>query len=117
MNKANLIKKQLERVGRSLYIKDGEWISTPFYAYVSHLWRKKSSAFEPDYDEAGKGTSKYYLYIGPYDHDITSLSEDAVVELDGRRYEFKNADGVSFSGQTVYYTAILRLLEGDTFED
>ena len=112
MNRANIIKRQLEKAGKTICLKDGEWISTPFNACISHLWRKKTSSFEPEYSELGKSSLQYYLYIGPYNHDITALSEEAVAEVNGENYEFKCADAVTFAGEVIYYTGILKRLEG-----
>ncbi|MGN1202223.1 MAG: hypothetical protein ACI4RF_02935 [Eubacterium sp.] len=117
MTKAYIIKKQLDRAGRNVCLKDGEWVSTPFNACISHLWRKKSSAFEPGYTELGKSFYEYYLYIGPYNHDITVLSENGIVEMDGSQFEFKCADAVTFGGQVVYYTGILKRLRGADFDE
>lgn len=113
MTKAEIIKKQLDKAGRTVYFKDGEWISTPVNACVSHLWRKKTSNFEPEYTELGQSTRDYYLYTGPYNHDITSLSDDATVAFDGDEYEIKCADAVTFGNNIIYYTAILKRLRGD----
>lgn len=118
MNKANIIKRQLDLTGRCVYLKDGEWTSMPIRAEISHLWRKKSSAFEPEYTELGVSNAEYYLYIGPYNHDITSLSKEAVLIADDEQYEFKCADAVTFGSEVIYYTGILRRLAGaDTNEN
>ncbi|MCH5321282.1 MAG: hypothetical protein J1E36_05935 [Eubacterium sp.] len=118
MNRAHIIKKQLDKAGRCVYLKDGEWTSTPIRATISHLWRKKTSSFEPKYTELGMSRADYYLYIGPYNHDITSLSQDAVLTADGEQYEFKCADAVLFGEEVIYYTGILKRLTGaDISED
>lgn len=113
MDKANVIKKQLDKAGRCVYLKDGEWISTPVRAVISHLWRKKSTAFEPKYTELGVSGDEYYLYIGPYNHDITSLTNNAVLLVDNERYGFKRADAVFFGKEVIYYTGILKRFTGD----
>lgn len=113
MNKAEIIKKQLDKAGKTVYFKDNNWISTPFCACISHLWRKKTSAFEPVYTELGQSVKEYYLYTGPFDHDITGLSDDALVIFGEEKYEIKCADAVAFGEKVVYYTAILKRLRGD----
>ena len=115
--KKDIIKSQLDKAGRTVYLKDGEWRSVPFKACVSHLWRKKTSAFEPEYAQLGRSFSEYYLYIGPYGHDITSLSGDAVLELDGENYAFKHADAVFFGGEVIYYTGILKRIKGADWDE
>jgi hypothetical protein len=113
----DLIRNQLNTIGRTVYLKDGDWVSMPFKACITHLWRKKSSSFESEHSELGKTHFEYYLYTGPYDHDITVITDDGVLELDGKKYEFKCADAVSFGDQVVYYTGILKRLRGDEYDE
>lgn len=117
MNKADVIKNQLDKAGRTVCLKDGDWTSMPFKACISHLWRKKTSSFEPKYTELGKSFFEYYLYTGPYDHNITVLTDDAVLEANGEKFEFKCVEAVNFGGDTVYYTGVLRRLTGDDFNE
>lgn len=117
MKSTQIIKNQIERSGSTVYLKDGEWTSTPFRACVSCLWRKKSSAFEDNYTQIGANGSQYYLYIGPVGHDITALSDEAVLELDGVKYEFKRKDAVRFCDEIVYYTGILRRIKEAEYEE
>ncbi len=118
MNKAHLIKRQLEKAGSNLVLKDGEWQSVPFCACITHLWRRKTYAFEAKFTEIGRAFHEYYLYIGPYDHNIKVLSDDAVVIIDGEEYEFKYTDEVRYAGEVIYYTGVLRKLKGvDDYED
>ena len=109
--KKSIIKNQIDMTGTTVYIKDGDWTSVPFKACVSHLWRKKSTAFEPDYEMLGKSLIEYYLYIGPYDHDITMLSDDAIFML------LRYADAVKFNGETIYFTGILKKIKGNEFNE
>lgn len=115
--KKDIIKNQINKVGRTVCLKDGEWTSVPFKACISHLWRKKSSAFEPDYAQVGKSVYEYYLYIGPCSHNITALSDEAVLELNHEQYEFKCADAVNFGDEVLYYTGILKKLRGADFDE
>lgn len=117
MKSAFIIKKQLEKVGNRLCLTDGEWTSVPFFAYVYPLWRKKTSAFEPEYTEIGLEIKEYYLYLGPHDHDITALSDSAQVEFDNNKFVFMRRDGVKSGNDIVYYTGILkRIKEGEYHE-
>lgn len=118
MNSENIIRHQIERLGATVVVKDGEWKSVPYKALVSPLWRKKSSNFENKYTELGGVLNEYYLYIGASNHNITSLSDDAVLTLNDEKYEFKHRDSVKVSDKTIYYTGILRKLKGeDELED
>lgn len=117
MNKADIVKNQIEKAGCTVRIRDGGWMSVPFKACISHLWRKKTSSFEPEYTELGKSYFEYYLYIGSYNHDITVLTDDAVLECNGMCFEFKCADAVSFGNKTIYYTGILKRLREVTEDE
>lgn len=117
MTQANLIKKQLDKIGNTVYLKEDEWISTPYKAVITHLWRKKSSNFEPQLTELGVVSNEYYLYIGPANHNIKVLSNDAVLIFDDCQYEFKCKDSVRLGDQTVYYTGILRKITGGQEND
>lgn len=117
MNNATMIKRQLDKIGRQAYLCDGEWISSPFNVCVTHLWRKKSAGFEPEYTCLGESYSKYYLYIGPFNHDITVLSDEAALLIGTEKYEFKCRDAVRFGEDVIYFTGILRLInEVDGYE-
>lgn len=117
MNLAQIVKKQLEKAGSTVCLKDGEWTSTPFKACVNCLWRKKSSAFEDNYTQIGANGAQYYLYIGPASHDITALSDGALLEFDGVCYEFKRRDAVKFCDEVIYYTGIMRRIKEAEYEE
>lgn len=117
MNQEFIIKKQIEVAGKEVFLSDGRWISSPYRACVTHLWRRKSSDFEPRFTEIGNTYSRYYLYIGPSDHDITQLSDNAVLVLDNEKYEFKCKDAVFFGNKVIYYTGILRFIKEDNNYD
>lgn len=108
MNNAYIIKRELEKVGNETYLTDGEWTSMPFWAYVYPLWRKKSSAFESLLTEIGAKNDEYYLFIGPKDHNILSLSDCGNVLYDDNKFAFVRKDSVKVSGEVIYYTGILK---------
>lgn len=112
-----LIKSQLDKIGSQVYLCDGDWTSMAFNACISHLWRKKSTDFEPDFTELGEVSKDYYLYIGPYSHNICDLSDSATLLWDGEVFAFKCRDKVVFGGKVVYYTGILRKLKGENSLD
>ncbi|MDD6728275.1 MAG: hypothetical protein PUE08_03530 [Eubacteriales bacterium] len=112
-----LIKRQLERIGNSVYLKDGSWNSTPYKAYIYPLWRRKSSAFEPAYTEVGTNSREYYLYIGPYDHDITTLSDMGKTVFDGNEFTFTRRDSVKIDNEIIYFTGILKKLKENEYAE
>lgn len=118
MQEANIIKNQLCIVGNTVYLQQGDWTSMPFKAVINHLWRKKSSAFLPSPSEIGQVDSCFYLYIGPSNHDITALGEEAVLISGNTKYRFRRRDCVSKSDEVLYYTGVLeKLEEGDEYEE
>lgn len=113
MNKARLIKKGLEKTGRQVVLEDGSWSSTPFYAVLRQKWKSYKSDFEFSETEIGRVSADYCIYIGPYDHDITALSDDAVLCVDGFKYIFKKKETEKIGGETVYYSGIVRRIWED----
>ncbi len=108
MNKAKLIKKGLEKTGRQVTLEDAGWSSVPFYAVIKQKWKSYKSDFEFNETEIGRVSADYCIYIGPYDHDITALSDNAVLCVDGRKYMFKKKETEKLGGETVYYSGIVR---------
>lgn len=118
MNTANLIRKQLEKTGSKMYLQDGEWTSMPFWANVFHLWRKSRTNFEAEFTEIGRSEKDYYFYVGPANHDITALSENAVLIAGDKKFLFKKRDAVAVGEDVIYYTgALLKIQEGDYNEN
>ena len=113
MNRAEMIKRQLNKAGKTVYFKDKNWLSAPFCACLSPLWRKKTANFEPKYTELGLSFREYFLYTGPYDHKVTALSDEAMVISGEDKFEIKCSDAVIFNNEIIYYTAILKKLKGD----
>lgn len=108
MNRAKQIKAQLKKVGREVYLADGAWISTPFFAVVSPRWRYSKSDFENERTEIGAVSDDYYSYVGPFDHDISCVSENGFLLVGGVKYAFKKKERVEMGGETLYYNGILK---------
>lgn len=113
-----IIKRQIEKVGCTVELRDGDWSSVTFKAVVSPLWRRKSSNFEQVLTQLGGSRSEYFLYIGSFDHNIQTLSDSAVLIFDDAQYEFKHRSIVKSGDRLLYFTGILRRLEeGVTYEN
>lgn len=113
MNRALKIKNGLKKAGKQVYLKDGEWVSTPFFAVVAQKWRSNRSNFEFTRTAAGRVSKDYFTFIGPYDHNIISLSEDARVIFGNEEYIFKKKEEVSAGGEKLFYWGILRKVWGN----
>lgn len=117
MNKQHIISRQLERLGSTVLLVDGEWTSVPYRAMIYSLWRKKSSNFESSYTQIGTDLSQYYHYIGPANHNITELGDNALLKLGDDYYEFKHRDKVMIDDEVIFYNGILRRLKGECFDE
>lgn len=113
MNAQHIIQKEIEKIGSTVILTDGEWSSVPFKAILRPMWRKKSSNFEKRLTELGGSLMEYYQYIGAASHCITDLTEDALLIFNDEKYEFKHRDKVISDNKVLYYTGILRKLKGD----
>lgn len=114
MDNAYKIKNGLKQVGEKIFLKDGNWISVPFYAVLLPRWKNDKSNFELKQTEIGMVSADYYTYIGPSDHNILSLSERAYVIADGEKYVFRKRDAVKMENRIVYYRGILRRVWGES---
>jgi len=116
MNREYKIKNRLNKVGREVILADGDWLSAPSYAVIQHNYKKNKTNFENKLSEIGYISKDYYTYIGPFDHDITALSRDAVVLSDGRKYIFKKRERILCQSKILFYFAILKRVWEDEDE-
>ena len=108
INKRNEIKSILKACGNTVYLADGEWRSTPFFAVIEQRWKRNKSNFEDTQTEIGSVSADYFTYIGPFDRDIEALSEKGYVICDGKEYIFKKKQKVSIGDKVQLYWAVLR---------
>lgn len=113
MNKANLIKNELIKVGKEVFLADGSWVSTPFFAIIQQKWKETKTNFEPKITEIGEVSADYFVYVGPYDHDIEALSDNALLLFGDEKYIFKKKERVVIGGVTQYFWGILRRVWGE----
>lgn len=108
MKTAQTIKQGLLKAGRRVFLSDGEWVSTPFFAVVSQKWRSNRSNFEFAETPLGRVSTDYFTYIGPCDHNIFSVSESGRLICGTDEYIFKKKEKVEAGGETLFYWGILR---------
>ena len=108
MKRAYKVKKGLDKVGRDVFLADGDWRSTPFKAVLEPKWKSNKSDFEFNETEIGKVSADYFTYIGPHNHDITALSDSACLYADGVKYIFKRKEAEKLNNEIICYSAILR---------
>ncbi|MDE6723531.1 MAG: hypothetical protein K2J55_04970 [Eubacterium sp.] len=108
MNNKYKVKNGLHQVGERVFLYDGNWISVPFYAVLSPRWKNSKSDFELKETEIGRVSADYYTYIGPFDHNILSLSDKAYLMADGVKYIFRKKESVKMGNKVLFYRGILR---------
>lgn len=114
---AYVIKHQLCRVGNTARLADGDTLSLPFYCTLQQTWRKNKSNFEDKHTPIGRIGTDYYLYIGPFDRDITALSKHGVLLAGNQKYVFLKKEAVCIRDQVLYYTGVVKkIVEGDYAE-
>lgn len=117
MNSAYIIKNQIDKVGVTSILKEGEWSSMPFKCVVNPLWRKKSSAFDDDATPVGINEARYHLYIGPKTHNILEVGNEAYLQIGDVDYEFIRKNAVKINDNVIYYTGILREIKEAKYDE
>ncbi len=107
MDRRYKIKNGLKKAGCQVRLCSGDWFSMPYYAVIQHNHRKTKSNFADSHTEIGFVDRDYYTYIGPFDHDITAVS-DAVLHTDNEDYVFIKKEAVRVNDETIYYFGILK---------
>ena len=109
MNKAYQIRRGLKNIGREVFLADGDWWSTPFYAVIQPMWKKYGkSNYENIKTEIGIIDSDYYQYYGPFDHNIEKLSNEAYLVADGIKYIFKRKRAIECGDNIQFFSGILK---------
>lgn len=116
MNRRYKIKNGIKKTGREAVITDGGWQSMPFYAVIQHHHKNTKTEFEDRFTEIGFVSRDYYTYIGPFDHDIMAVSDDAVIKSGSESYVFKKKEAVTVGGETIYYYGILKKLQEGSYD-
>lgn len=108
MDKSYKIKCGLNKAGREVFLADSDWRSTPFRAVLVPKWKNTKTQFEMVQTGIGMVAADYFTYIGPYDHDIEALSDNAFLYSNGGKYVFRKKERVIADGKTQFFWGILR---------
>lgn len=98
------------RHGRScrLRLEQGHY-SEKFKAHIQPIRYKTKLYLEGNFTEIGINKNDVYLYLGPANHDLTRLSEDArVIDADGVFYKIDRCEKIMFGDKCVYVWAVIR---------
>lgn len=101
----------LNRYGReAVFTADDGWCTAPFHCFIQPLRYKNKMYLYGVNTQIGYNAQGHYLYIGPPEHDVTKLSDDAVLQCDGIKYRIDRAEKV-FCGNDVFYIwAVVRTI-------
>ncbi len=114
LSKSKIFKKYFEVLGNSVTINREDGSEIKLFAAIEQTWRKNKNRFEAVASKLGQARNDYYIYIGPYDVDVTVLTNKDIVHCNGSEYYFLNADSVSVGNEIQYYTGVLkRIYEED----
>lgn len=83
--------------------------SESFKAHIQPIRYKTKLYLEGDFTEIGVNKNDVYLYLGPANHDLTCLSEDArVIDSDNALYKIDRCERVMLGDKCVYIWAVIR---------
>lgn len=111
---AYVIKNQLCRVGSTARLADGDYLSMPFSCTLQQTWRKNKTNFEKSHTPLGLVSTDYYLYIGPFDSDITALSDSGELIFQDERFQFLKREAVLMGNDVLYYTGVVKKIVEDS---
>ena len=110
------ITKMLKKYGGSVYISNEDgWNSPHFRAFIQPLRYKTKLYMEGEYTPIGINPNDVYLYIGPFDHDLTKLDKTyRIHDKDNNRYMIDRAEKIMVKDTVIYIWAVIRkTTEGD----
>ena len=114
LDRAQTIKAYLTRLGQQVtLIRNGE--ETTVFAVIEQTWKRNKSRFEKNASPIGRYYNRYYIYYGPADYDIRTLSEEDCVLIDGETYYFVQADCVRVGETVQYYRGVLKHDKGGSY--
>ncbi len=83
--------------------------SEKFKAYIQPIRYKTKLYLEGDFTEIGVNKNDVYLYLGPANHDLTQLSDNArVIDADGCAYKIDRCEKVLLEDTCIYIWAVIR---------
>jgi len=114
----NSFDAMIKRFGRdvSLHMKDG-WTSGDYRAFLQPLRYKNKMYLEGVQTDIGYSDQSYYLYIGPVNHNLSALPQDAwIADSDNKKYSINKAEKVFLGNNALYIWAIVRSVEEADYE-
>ncbi|MBP9989560.1 MAG: hypothetical protein KBT46_08705 [Ruminococcus sp.] len=95
--------------GQDICIKGPDnWSSEIFGGFVQPLRYKNKMYLNGVNTVIGFNSEGHYLYIGPPNHDLTSLDSDYYISACGKKFMIDRCEKVYFKNTVVYIWAIIR---------
>lgn len=107
----------MTRYGRRATLQEPDgWQSTAFYCLLQPLRYKNKMYLNGVNTQIGFNAQGHYLYIGPAEHDITKLSENAILHTEDTDYLIDRAEKVYCGDKPFYIWAIIRTIVEESEE-
>jgi hypothetical protein len=108
IDKSEVCKKYLKKVGKTVRVVREDGSEDTILAVIGQVWKKNKSRFENLSSKIGLYYKDYYTYIGPYDCDITALTENDYLECNGKKYFVIRSEAVIVGDKVQYYDGVLK---------
>lgn len=103
------LNSMFEKFGQDVILKGpNNWNSSVFGAFVQPLRYKNKMYLNGVNTVIGFNSQGHYLYIGPPEHDISSLDKNYYIEAEDKKFMIDRCEKVYFKNTVVYIWAIIR---------
>lgn len=97
------------KYGQDITLKGNNgWSSATYGGFIQPLRYKNKMYLNGVNTVIGFNSQGHYLYIGPPNHDLTTLSSDKWLEAGDKKYTIDRCEKVYFKNEVVYIWAIIR---------
>ena len=101
----------MEKFGRPVSLHDdNDWSSGNYCAFIQPLRYKNKMYLYGVNTQIGFNSQGHYLYIGPPDHDLTTLEEGSWIKAGDEKYQIDRAERVCCGEELFYIWAIIRTI-------
>ena len=98
-----------DRFGREIILRDTDgWQSPVFHGFIQPLRYKNKMYLNGVNTVIGFNSEGHYLYIGPPNHDLSSLTGEYWIESNGKKFTVDRCEKVYFKNTVIYIWAIVR---------
>lgn len=102
------LKNLMQEYGTTAFLQTADgWRSCAYPCFLQPLRYKNKMYLEGVQTPLGLAASGYYLYIGPPEHDLSKLGDDAAVNIDGKKYQVSRSEKIYLGESAWYVWAVL----------